>query len=95
MRWLPEDAGTAHALVGGGAWCVMHAAGTISGDTMSNDDVGNDYAAGTDAVGIVVHNGGGAGGASPRTVAFVWGGKVRPAPSLPYGRWKRGVRTAA
>jgi hypothetical protein len=31
----------------------------------------------------------------PRAVAFVWGGKVRPAPSLPYGRWKNGVRPAA
>jgi len=24
----------------------------------------------------------------PRVSAFIWGGKVRPAPTLPYGRWK-------
>ncbi len=31
----------------------------------------------------------------PRAVAFGYGGKVNPQPSLPYGRWKRGERTAA
>jgi hypothetical protein len=25
---------------------------------------------------------------SPRISAFIWGGKVRPTPTLPYGRWK-------
>lgn len=25
---------------------------------------------------------------APRIHAFVWGGKVRPSPTLPYGRWK-------
>lgn len=24
----------------------------------------------------------------PRIAAFIWGGKVRPAPTLPFGRWK-------
>jgi len=24
----------------------------------------------------------------PRIHAFVWGAKVRPTPTLPYGRWK-------
>lgn len=24
----------------------------------------------------------------PAISAFVWGGKVQPAPTLPYGRWK-------
>jgi hypothetical protein len=24
----------------------------------------------------------------PRIFAFVWGEKVRPAPTLPYGRWR-------
>jgi hypothetical protein len=24
----------------------------------------------------------------PRIAAFIWGGKVAPAPTLPYGRWK-------
>ncbi len=24
----------------------------------------------------------------PRISAFIWGGKVRPAPTLPFGRWK-------
>lgn len=25
----------------------------------------------------------------PVISAFIWGGKVRPMPTLPYGRWKR------
>lgn len=25
---------------------------------------------------------------APRIQAFVWGGKVQPSPTLPYGRWK-------
>jgi hypothetical protein len=41
-----------------------------------------------DAVGIVVQNGAHVA-RPPRAVAFVWGGKVRPRPSLPFGRWKR------
>ena len=24
----------------------------------------------------------------PRIAAFIWGGKIRPAPTLPFGRWK-------
>jgi len=24
----------------------------------------------------------------PRISAFIWGGKVRPTPTLPFGRWK-------
>jgi hypothetical protein len=27
-------------------------------------------------------------GQEPRIAAFIWGGKVRPSPTLPYGRWK-------
>lgn len=46
-----------------------------------------------DAVGIVVQ-GRPHAERRPRAVAFVWGGKVRPTPSLPYGRWKDGVRAA-
>jgi hypothetical protein len=45
------------------------------------------------AVGIVVKNGGQAE-RRPRAVAFVWGGKVRPTPSLPYGRWKKALAAA-
>lgn len=26
--------------------------------------------------------------AGPRIAAFIWGGKVKPTPTLPYGRWK-------
>ncbi len=48
----------------------------------------------TDAVGIVVSDGGRVS-PQPRTIAFVWGQRVRSAPSLPYGRWKQGVRSAA
>jgi hypothetical protein len=43
--------------------------------------------------GMVVTNGrraetGSSGGTAPRIAAFIWGGKVRPSPTLPYGRWK-------
>lgn len=27
----------------------------------------------------------------PQISAFVWGGKVRPVPTLPFGRWKHGT----
>jgi hypothetical protein len=27
-------------------------------------------------------------GDGPRIAAFIWGGKVKPTPTLPYGRWK-------
>ena len=41
--------------------------------------------------GIVVMRGGAreAKERPPRIAAFIWGGKVRPTPTLPYGRWKR------
>jgi len=29
--------------------------------------------------------------ATPRIAAFIWGGKVRPTPTLPYGRWRAAV----
>lgn len=45
------------------------------------------------AVGIVVHDNAPAP-RRPRSVAFVWGGEDAPAPSLPFGRWKPGVRAA-
>lgn len=37
--------------------------------------------------GIVIR---GAADATPKPViaAFIWGGKVRPVPTLPFGRWK-------
>jgi len=28
------------------------------------------------------------GSGTPRISAFIWGGKVKPTPTLPYGRWK-------
>jgi len=41
--------------------------------------------------GIVVNDGRGEGhvlARGPRIHAFIWGGKVRPTPTLPFGRWK-------
>ena len=38
-------------------------------------------------VGIVIR-GGDDTVVKPSISAFIWGGKVRPAPTLPYGRWK-------
>lgn len=37
--------------------------------------------------GIVIHD---VESPEPKPVisAFIWGGKIRPAPTLPYGRWK-------
>jgi hypothetical protein len=46
-----------------------------------------------DAVGIVVH-GARSAPKEPSTRAFVWGGEVNPAPSLPFGRWKLATRAA-
>lgn len=43
--------------------------------------------------GIVIAVGRQTGRASPRRPqieAFVWGARVRPSPTLPYGRWKAG-----
>ena len=43
------------------------------------------------AHGIVIKGGYGCAGADPREpriAAFIWGGKVTPAPTLPFGRWK-------
>jgi len=39
--------------------------------------------------GIVITRGGEQTTGKPRISAFIWGGKVRPVPTLPYGRWKR------
>lgn len=44
-----------------------------------------------DVPGIVIANGRREAAGSrrvPRIQAFVWGGKVQPTPTLPYGRWK-------
>lgn len=38
--------------------------------------------------GIVINRGREGAPRQPRISAFIWGGKVRPAPTLPYGRWK-------
>ncbi len=39
--------------------------------------------------GIVVNEGSPpSDGKEPRIALFIWGGKVRPTPTLPYGRWK-------
>ncbi|MGH7483045.1 MAG: hypothetical protein ACRELV_12895 [Longimicrobiales bacterium] len=40
-----------------------------------------------DPPGIVIM-GTGEPAANPRIAAFIWGGKVRPVPTLPFGRWK-------
>jgi hypothetical protein len=47
--------------------------------------------AGDTVQGIVVadrKNDGIGSGEGPRIAAFIWGGKVKPTPTLPYGRWK-------
>jgi hypothetical protein len=41
--------------------------------------------------GIVITDGwenGSSEGKEPRILAFIWGGRVNPTPTLPYGRWK-------
>jgi hypothetical protein len=44
----------------------------------------------TEVPGIVIADGrwGLALDRAPRISAFIWGGKVRPSPTLPFGRWK-------
>ena len=38
--------------------------------------------------GIVIAQGDEPPPEQPRISAFIWGGKVRPTPTLPFGRWK-------
>lgn len=38
--------------------------------------------------GIVITRGETTPPREPKVSAFIWGGKVRPTPTLPYGRWK-------
>ncbi|HSG46577.1 MAG TPA: hypothetical protein VLA43_02065 [Longimicrobiales bacterium] len=38
--------------------------------------------------GIIIHGREAGPPATPRIQAFIWGGKVPPTPTLPYGRWK-------
>jgi hypothetical protein len=61
---------------------------------MNDNDEQDPALAESDAVGIVVNSGAHAE-SHPRTVAFVWGKQLCPTPSLPFGRWKRGERSAA
>lgn len=64
---------------------------SLDGRVLMNSNKGQDR---REVVGIVVSRGV-EEEKRPRAVAFVWGGQVRPAPSLPYGRWKNEVRSAA
>lgn len=41
-----------------------------------------------DTRGIVIADGPGQVAAPPRIALFVWGLRVKPAPTLPFGRWK-------
>ncbi|MGD2122429.1 MAG: hypothetical protein PVJ76_11825 [Gemmatimonadota bacterium] len=50
-----------------------------------------DFDSGENSAGIVVTNRQNSfsdGQEHPRIAVFIWGGKVRPAPTLPFGRWK-------
>lgn len=38
--------------------------------------------------GIIIHGRQAGPPATPRIQAFIWGGKLPPTPTLPYGRWK-------
>lgn len=59
----------------------------------NDDDPGDLPADDTTAVGIVVQDG--AMAESHPHLAFVWGPpEVRPAPSLPFGRWKTAAKAA-
>lgn len=37
---------------------------------------------------VIMDRGSDVGKMRPRITAFIWGGKVRPTPTLPFGRWK-------
>ena len=37
---------------------------------------------------VIMDKGSDVGRMRPRITAFIWGGKVRPTPTLPFGRWK-------
>ena len=63
-------------------------------EIMSERPVGKERVeldSGENSAGIVVTNRQDAfpaGEEHPRIAVFIWGGKVRPAPTLPFGRWK-------
>ncbi|HKJ01201.1 MAG TPA: hypothetical protein VJ997_02065 [Longimicrobiales bacterium] len=52
------------------------------------DDVKNDPRSWSPLRGIVINRGDAPPPQQPRISAFIWGGKVRPTPTLPFGRWK-------
>lgn len=54
-------------------------------DTGTKDE-GLDPTARDSSKGIMITRPGEATPQEPRIWAFIWGGKVRPAPTLPYGR---------
>lgn len=52
---------------------------------MTDRDVGTERQL---PAGIVIHGGEAEEPKRPLIRAFIWGGKVRPVPTLPFGRWK-------
>jgi len=55
---------------------------------LGREDPKSDPRSGSPVRGIVITGGEPAPPQHPRISAFIWGGKVRPAPTLPFGRWK-------
>ena len=52
---------------------------------MTEQDVGTERKL---PAGIVIRGGEDEPPKPPAITAFIWGGKVRPVPTLPFGRWK-------
>ena len=55
---------------------------------LGREDLASDLEAWSPVGGIVITEGESSPPQQPRISAFIWGGKVRPAPTLPFGRWK-------
>ena len=55
---------------------------------LGRDDVKSEPRNWSPLRGIVITRGDSTPPRQPRISAFIWGGKVRPAPTLPFGRWK-------
>ena len=55
---------------------------------LGSEDLKSEPRSSSPVRGIVITSGDSTPPQQPRISAFIWGGKVRPIPTLPFGRWK-------
>ncbi len=66
----------------------IHGEDPMRREAVGGVDVGREGKKQLDAPGIVIVDRNNDEGLRPRVAAFIWGGKVRPTPVLPFGREK-------